>query len=373
MTPRAGSTATPSPHTSPSGLTNCRATAARASYRRHRITLAPGRRAGGPQTLTRRSEGKQAPRRRGRRGNRLSKTSSQAASDEMRIVRKRLADGTVKEYRYPRKAAAKAPRIAAGTLDALLLAYRASPEWKALRPASRATYATYLRVFDHRGDLRVEEVNRRLLLAARDAIATTRGNGAANGFLNTAAALFAWAVDREWVPVSPAANVKRLPGGHIKPWTEADLARALAAVPEEYRRVLLLAAHIGQRRGDLVLPVHAELRQEFGAWRDGAPDDARILVPPRAAAWQPNHLSDELKRVLVKAGLPGLSVHGLRKLAATRLAEAGCSNHEINSILGWRTLAMADLYTRSAEQKRLAQSAAGRLETSRVKPPGNGR
>lgn len=327
----------------------------------------------------------------------MSKTSSQAASDDMRIVRKRLADGTVKEYRYPRKAAAKAPRIAAGTLDALLLAYRASPEWKALRPASRATYATYLRVFDHRGDLRVEEVNRRLLLAARDAIATTRGNGAANGFMNTAAALFAWAVDREWVPVSPAANVKRLPGGHIKPWTEADLARALAAVSEEYRRVLLLAAHIGQRRGDLcaltwanydgdrltltqqktgvelVLPVHAELRQEFGAWRDGAPDDARILVPPRAAVWQPNHLSDELKRVLVAAGLPGLSVHGLRKLAATRLAEAGCSNHEINSILGWRTLAMADLYTRSAEQKRLAQSAAGRLETSRVKPPGNGR
>lgn len=327
----------------------------------------------------------------------MLKTSSQAASDDMRIVRKRLADGTVKEYRYPRKAAAKPSRIAAGTLDALLAAYRRSPEWQALRPASRATYSTYLRIFDHRGDMRIDEVNRRLLLDMRDAVASTRGNGAANGFMNTAAALFAWAVDREWVPVSPAANIKRLPGGHIKPWTEADLARALVAVPEEYRRVLLLAAHIGQRRGDLcaltwanydgdrltltqgktgvelVLPVHAELRQEFGAWRDGAPDDARILVPPRAKAWQPNHLSDELKRVLGAAGLPGLSVHGLRKLAATRLAEAGCSNHEINSILGWRTLAMADLYTRSAEQKRLAKAAADRLETTRVKPPGNGR
>lgn len=335
--------------------------------------------------------------RRARRDRPLSKTSLPAALDDMRVVRKRLADGTVKEYRYPRKAAAKAPRIAAGTVDALLAAYRISPEWKALRPASRATYATYLRMFEHYGDMRIEEWTRRLLLSTRDAIAAKRGNGAANGFMNTAAALFKWATDREWVASSPAVNIKRLPGGHIKPWTEADLACALTAVPEEYRRVLLLAAHIGQRRGDLcaltwanydgerltltqqktgvelVLPVHAELQFEFALWREGAADDSRILVPPRAKAWQPNHLSDELKRVLEKAGLPGLSVHGLRKLAATRLAEAGCSTHEINSILGWRTLAMAALYTRSAEQKRLAQSASERLETKRVKPPGNGR
>ena len=107
----------------------------------------------------------------------------------MRTVRKRLADGTIKEYRYPRRAAARAPRIAAGTLDALLAAYRRSPEWAALRPASRATYATYLRIFDHRGDMAVTEVTRRLLMDIRDAVAVKRGHGAANGFLNTAAAL----------------------------------------------------------------------------------------------------------------------------------------------------------------------------------------
>lgn len=328
----------------------------------------------------------------------MSKTSSPAGSgSDLRVVRKRLADGTIKEYRYPRRPADRTPRIAAGTLDALLAAYRRSPEWAALRPASRSTYSTYLRIFDHRGDMAVTEVTRRLLMDIRDAVAVKRGNGAGNGFLNTAAALFAWAVKREWVQASPATAIERLPGGHIRPWSESDLAQALATLAEPYRRVVVLAAHTGQRRGDLcrlawssydgrclrlvqgktgvrlVLPVHSALRAELDAWRREARDSVLILTPPRAGAWQPNHLSEAMKRVLEAAGLPDLSVHGLRKLAAVRLAEAGCSVHEISAILGWRTLAMAELYTRAVEQERLAESAVIRLETARVKPRETGR
>ena len=309
----------------------------------------------------------------------------------MRVVRKTLADGTVKEYRYPRKAAAKPSRITAGTLDALLAAYRRSPEWNALRPASKATYTTYLRILDHRGDMRIEECTRRLLLDIRDAIVVKRGKGAANGFMNMAGSLFAWAVQREWIAISPALNIKRLPGGHLRPWTEAEYARAMDALPEPYRRVVVLAAHTGQRRGDLcrlpwtaydgrrirlvqhktgvplVLPVHGDLKRELDAWKEQR-DGLLILTPPRAGAWQPNHLSDRMKLELEKAGLPGINVHGLRKLAATRLAEAGCSIHEICAMLGWTTLTMAQLYTRAAEQETLASAAVVRLETSRVKP-----
>lgn len=315
----------------------------------------------------------------------------------MRAVRKRLADGTVKEYHYPRRQAARPSRIAAGTLDALLAAYRRSPEWRGLRPASRATYSTYLRVFDHRGDLPISEVNRRLLIEIRNAIAIKRGNGAANGFMNAAAALFAWATTNEWIASSPATAIKRIAGGHLPPWSEAQLSSAMKALPEHYRRVVVLAAHTGQRRGDLcrlpwtaydgrtirliqhktgvplVLPVHRDLKRELDAWRQEARDSVLILTPPRAGAWQPNHLSEEMKRVLTVAGLPGLNVHGLRKLAATRLAQAGCSIHEICAVLGWKTLAMAELYTRAAEQEALAEAAVVRLETKRVKPPGNGR
>jgi integrase len=41
----------------------------------------------------------------------------------------------------------------------------------------------------------------------------------------------------------------------------------------------------------------------------------------------------------VHRGLPSkLSLHGLRKAAARRLAEAGCSVHEIGAITGHKTL-----------------------------------
>ena len=63
------------------------------------------------------------------------------------------------------------------------------------------------------------------------------------------------------------------------------------------------------------------------------------------------------------AGLPERCVtHGLRKAAARRLAEAGCSAKEIASITGHATLAEVSRYTKAAEQGRLAKAAMRRLE-----------
>jgi integrase len=44
------------------------------------------------------------------------------------------------------------------------------------------------------------------------------------------------------------------------------------------------------------------------------------------------------------------------------LAEAGCSTHEIAAITGHETLAMVELYTRGADQKRRAAAAIQKLE-----------
>ena len=62
------------------------------------------------------------------------------------------------------------------------------------------------------------------------------------------------------------------------------------------------------------------------------------------------------------ADLPRRCVtHGLRKAAARRLAEAGCSAHEIAAITGHRTLKEIERYTRGAEQARLAAAAIRRM------------
>jgi integrase len=50
------------------------------------------------------------------------------------------------------------------------------------------------------------------------------------------------------------------------------------------------------------------------------------------------------------AGLKGLSAHGLRKSAARRLAEAGCTTKQIAAITGHNTL---------AEMQRPHQNASG--------------
>jgi len=71
-------------------------------------------------------------------------------------------------------------------------------------------------------------------------------------------------------------------------------------------------------------------------------------------------MADKISR----AGLPDRCVtHGLRKAAARRLAEAGCTANEIASITGHATLQEVSRYTKAAEQRVLAQAAIERLRT----------
>jgi integrase len=62
------------------------------------------------------------------------------------------------------------------------------------------------------------------------------------------------------------------------------------------------------------------------------------------------------------AGLPDRCVpHGLRKAAARRLAEAGCSEKQIAAVTGHTTLKEVARYTRAANQERLAADAVDML------------
>ncbi len=82
-----------------------------------------------------------------------------------------------------------------------------------------------------------------------------------------------------------------------------------------------------------------------------------------------------MSNAIDEAGLPArCKPHGLRKAAARRLAEAGCSASEIMSITGHKTLAEVERYTRAAEQERLARRAikrqsehkSGKLDSEKV-------
>jgi integrase len=69
------------------------------------------------------------------------------------------------------------------------------------------------------------------------------------------------------------------------------------------------------------------------------------------------------------ANLRHCSAHGLRKAAARRLAEAGCTEHEIAAITGHASLREVVRYTKAADQRRLATAAMAKVKarTSSVK------
>jgi integrase len=299
-----------------------------------------------------------------------------------RTVRHVLKDGTVKVYTYDRHAGKTIHRAPDSTAE-LIAAYQRSPEWHALADSTRTMYTIYLRPLFRLGHLPVASWTRREILTLRDSIAGGRGNGAGTGFIRAVSALFTWAVDREWIEHTPVTKIKPLPGGHLRAWTREEADTAEAGLPAHLARVVILARYTGQRRGDLcamgwsaydgatirlvqqktgaplVLPVHPALKLHLDAW----PREAlTILTDGRRRPWKPSDLSHALPRALAGIGLAAdLNVHGLRKLAAAELADAGCSMHEIAAITGHQSLSMIQLYTRSADQERLASAAIIRL------------
>ena len=307
-----------------------------------------------------------------------------------RVVRHKLSTGQIKEYRYATYDKKPVPQRR-DTMAGLIYAYQNSPEWRGLAASTQGLYAIYLRPFDAVSGDNPATVKRRDILTARNAIATTRGNGAASNFTLVAGALFRWAVNQDWLEHSPVHDIEPLPRGHLPAWTAEEAARAIGnaqntfeqRLPEPFRRVVVLALYTGQRRGDLcamgwsaydgksirlvqqktgkplVIPVHPELKAELDRWERIT---TTILSNGARAPWRPVLLSDQLPGKLQTIGLrKGLNVHGLRKLAATNLAEAGCTLHEIASITGHASLGMLQLYTASADQERMATAAIVRL------------
>jgi integrase len=301
-------------------------------------------------------------------------------------VRKRLADGTIRTYTYVRRSNAAPTPHAADSIVALIAAWQRSPEWDRLSDKRKSVCEIYLRPFKPIGHKPAKWLRRRDIREMRD-LAYQGRPGAANGFVNVVSAMMAWAVKADRIDFNPARGIPPYPSGHLPAWTQAQADQAIEELPEHLRRLVLMALYTGQRRGDLcrlawsnydgarirltqgktktplVIPAHATLKVAMDTWPRVA---TTILVNSQGRPWQPDNVSAGLKYALEKLGFPaGWNVHGLRKLAATNLAEAGCSAHEIAAITGHKSLAQISLYTAGADQERMATAAIVRLQTVR--------
>jgi integrase len=180
----------------------------------------------------------------------------------------------------------------------------------------------------------------------------------------------------------PTAAIKNLSSktDGFATWTEEHIAAFESRWPLGTRERLAfeLLLCTAQRRSDVVRIGRQHIRCHRG---DAAKDRQQAVRsnPPEPASSPPsNHLTflatlygqpftapgftNWFRVTCNQAGLPkGISAHGLRKAAARRLAEAGCSANVIASITGHRSLNEVERYTRAADQARMAREGMSML------------
>jgi integrase len=193
------------------------------------------------------------------------------------------------------------------------------------------------------------------------------------------------ALDLEWIENDPTFRIRFRPEliGH-RAWTDEELAQFAQRWPLASRERLgyALALYTGQRRSDVAamtreaydgngiavvqektgaplwIPVHPELRAALEA----APTQGKWLMMTHAGdRFSVEGFGNFMAKAISGAELPDeCRLHGLRKSAGRSLAEAGCTAHQIMAILGHKSLAEAQRYTKGADQRRLAQQAIDR-------------
>ena len=290
------------------------------------------------------------------------------------------------------------------SLAALIAAYRASPEYLTeIRESTRKDYEKMLpRLRDMHGRALVHELDRPRVRAVRDRFAwevtvaedgteTRRPTPArANKAIAVLSVLMRHAVELGWRPDNPCLRATKLRTGRWRAWTDAEVDQFLERAEPHMQLACLVALH-GLRGSDaaritwaayrrrrltytpvktdgdaptaLDIPVHPRLAALLDATPPAERRSLTILTQGDGTAWPSElHLQTEASKAIRAAGLTGVVWHGLRATAGRWLAEAGCSDAEIQAVLGHRTRQMVAKYTADAERKGAATRAMGKMK-----------
>lgn len=286
-------------------------------------------------------------------------------------------------------AKASVHRLPTATVDrSLRAAWRvvtASAEWKAMEPETRRRQTEIAEGFltsevagERWGDFLVEDLKRRHLKEILAGYADRPHAG--RHMLTVIRKMILAGIDAEWIDVDPSYRLKYRPAyGGWRAWTEDELAQFERRWPvgTTPRLVYTLARWLGDRRGDIAALEPQSIRGEIVEFSQGktgrrmrlpvTPDlrevlDATDLTGPRVvmtAYGQPfseKSLTGRFRDWCRAAGLPDdCKLHGLRKTLGKLLAESGATTRQIMDTLGHTDIRHAELYSKDAEQERLAR------------------
>lgn len=291
-----------------------------------------------------------------------------------------------------------ASRTIPRSMKALAIAWRASSQFKGLTATSQKTYNRLIENFlEHHGHKAAATAEPRHILAILEVMSDTPAQ--ANALRNVLRQMFQYAFEHGWRQDNPVKDIKKLKYRKtpFPTWSEEDIRifENFWPIGSRARLALALFLYTGQRRSDVIHMGPARLKNggiEVVQIKTGKyllipmhPDMAEVLSAHEhlgaaflmTQAGQPfasgNAFYNWFKECAIKAGVQAkLGPHGLRKAAARRLAEAGCTPSEIQAITGHNTLSEVERYTRDANQKLLAESAWKKLGSMSSEKPQKG-
>lgn len=280
-----------------------------------------------------------------------------------------------------------ASKTVPGTIGALVASYYRTADYAGLRPVTQRTYRNILERF------RAEHADKRVAMLERRHIQKMLGEkagtpDAANRLLSMLRVLMRHAVDLGWRKDDPTQGIRKLrhKSDGFTTWEESHIAVFLDHHQPGSRAhlALMLLLYTGQRRGDVVRmgwhnvrdgflsmvqsktgqPVSIPILPPLGDALAGLPKDGpAFLLSDRGGPLSPEGFTNWFRKMVKAAGLPdGLSPHGLRKATCRRLAEGGCTPHQIMAISGHQTLAEVTRYTVAASRRELAEQAMASLD-----------
>lgn len=266
-------------------------------------------------------------------------------------------------------AEARDTRPAIGQFGRVIVDYIASTDYADLKPATIATKSVWLdRMRDRFGRASVAEIAMDAVSAWLKDVERDHGKRARDHAKSALSSVAAWGRAPErakearlpatFEPTKDFKNAYHAPAQDA--WTAAEIEK-LPKVPAYVRNVLLLALNAGLRRADLcrvswtnvdwkggairlvtskgerrkrriVVPLTPPLRKvlvDIGVEREGP-----ILRHSGGGAWAPDGMAHAINRELKALGIKG-RLHGLRRSAATIMAQQGMSSLRIARVLGW--------------------------------------
>lgn len=305
--------------------------------------------------------------------------------------RTRLPDLNAPDFdeKYHEALVANAPpkKVAAGagSLKWLIDRYRETGAYRGLSAATRKQRDNIFKhVVENAGHAPYKAVTRRKIVQGREDRAATPAQ--ARNFLDAMRGLFRWAFEAELVSDDPTAGVKnpaRPKSAGFEAWTEEEVVAYEERWPEgtKERVWLHVLLYTGLRRGDAVRIGRQHVRDGVATIRtEKTGTEVSIPILPALADTLAIGPTGDLAFIVGETGKPltkesfgnmfraacnaaGVkkSAHGVRKIGATRAAEAGATVAELEALFGWTGGTMASHYTKTADRKRLAKSASEKI------------